>query len=240
MRVFLGIVGLAALAACSPPVPDSAEGVGFDNYDTYLAERQARERALMESRQNVRPPTAETQAKAAASAPAAQPQAPVVQQQQPQAQPKPKPATAPQPQNASQPTVSGADNPGISDEQDFSAVSSRETIESDRERLKRNREQYKQFEPTEVPKRAADGRPNIVEFALQTNNAPGQAIYRRSGFRSASSNERHCAKYGSADIAQEAFLANGGPTRDRENLDPDGDGFACGWDPRPFRNAVRR
>jgi hypothetical protein len=34
-------------------------------------------------------------------------------------------------------------------------------------------------------------------------------------------------------------LANGGPERDKEGLDPDGDGFACGWDPRPFRSALR-
>ena len=32
-----------------------------------------------------------------------------------------------------------------------------------------------------------------------------------------------------------AFLEAGGPKRDRKGLDPDGDGFACAWDPRPFR-----
>jgi hypothetical protein len=41
------------------------------------------------------------------------------------------------------------------------------------------------------------------------------------------------------DAAQEAFLAAGGPERDRNNLDPDGDGFACWWDPEPFRRAMR-
>ena len=44
-----------------------------------------------------------------------------------------------------------------------------------------------------------------------------------------------CARYGSPDLAQQAFLAAGGPDRDRRGLDPDGDGFACAWDPRPFR-----
>ena len=36
---------------------------------------------------------------------------------------------------------------------------------------------------------------------------------------------------------QEAFLDAGGPKRDPHALDPDGDGFACAWDPRPFRAA---
>ena len=37
------------------------------------------------------------------------------------------------------------------------------------------------------------------------------------------------------DQAQQDFLAKGGPERDRMGVDPDGDGFACAWDPRPFR-----
>ena len=41
------------------------------------------------------------------------------------------------------------------------------------------------------------------------------------------------------DVAQEAFLAQGGPQSDRKGLDPDGDGFACDWDPRPFRAALQ-
>jgi len=222
MRVLLSVLGVLAVAACSPPVPDSAEGVGFNDYQSYLSERQARERALLDSRQNVRPPQ-----ETVTTAPPA-PNSAV-------------PATTVATQPASTAPVSpAANNPGISDEQDFSAVSARESIESDRERLARQREQYQQFEPTAVPTRTTGSRPNIVEYAISTTNLPGQAIYRRSAFKSAATHERNCAKYGSADIAQEAFLANGGPQRDRENLDPDGDGFACGWDPRPFRNAVRR
>ena len=42
----------------------------------------------------------------------------------------------------------------------------------------------------------------------------------------------------SPDQAQIDFLSKGGPERDRLSLDPDGDGYACGWDPRPFRKAV--
>ncbi len=51
--------------------------------------------------------------------------------------------------------------------------------------------------------------------------------------------ERNCAKYGSPDLAQMAFLSKGGPKRDRMGLDPDGDGYACSWDPAPFRQAVK-
>jgi len=240
MRVLLSVLGLAAMAACAPAVPDSAEGVGIGDYQTYLTERQARERALMESRQTVRPPQQET---AAAKPPTPTPTVATPTQQPPRATaatPVAKPRSPAPAQSRPASTPAGANNPGISDEQDFSAVSSRETIESDRERLKQQRAQYQQFEPEALPARNSGGRPNIVEYALGSTNVPGQAVYRRSGFRSAASNERNCTKYGSADIAQEAFLANGGPTKDRENLDPDGDGFACGWDPRPFRNAVKR
>ena len=39
--------------------------------------------------------------------------------------------------------------------------------------------------------------------------------------------------------AKIAFLEAGGPKRDRKALDPDGDGYACGWDPAPYRRAVQ-
>lgn len=124
-------------------------------------------------------------------------------------------------------------NGGISDEQDFAAVSQRETIESDAERLARNRAQYTVIQPTAVPERAGSG-PNIVQFALSTTHAPGTQVYNRSSLRF-TDQAAACARYASPDLAQEAFLAAGGPERDRRGLDPDGDGFACAWDPRPFR-----
>ena len=40
-------------------------------------------------------------------------------------------------------------------------------------------------------------------------------------------------------LAQEEFLRTGGPERDKLGVDPDGDGFACAWDPRPFRTALQ-
>ncbi|MEL6168049.1 MAG: hypothetical protein AAFR35_05125 [Pseudomonadota bacterium] len=127
-------------------------------------------------------------------------------------------------------------NPEISDEQDFEAVSARETIESDAERRQRQQEAYRVIAPTALPDRPDSGRPNIVDFALSTTNAVGQPVYRR-GSVSQSRYDRACAAYATADLAQEDFLRSGGPERDRKDLDPDGDGFACAWDPTPFRAA---
>ncbi|HMO09515.1 MAG TPA: hypothetical protein PKD10_17995, partial [Paracoccaceae bacterium] len=126
----------------------------------------------------------------------------------------------------------------ISDEQDFAAVSARESIESDAERIARARAQYQVVQPGALPERSGGGGPNIVAFALSTTHAPGTPVYRRSAFGSRDP-MANCGRYTSADLAQEAFLAAGGPERDPQRLDPDGDGFVCGWDPRPFR-AVRQ
>jgi len=40
-----------------------------------------------------------------------------------------------------------------------------------------------------------------------------------------------CAQFATAGAAQNWFIANGGPSIDPDNLDPDGDGFVCGWRP---------
>lgn len=125
-------------------------------------------------------------------------------------------------------------NVGISDEQDFDAVAERESIESDAERLQANRQRYLVIQPTDLPSRSG-GVPNIVEYALQTNNPVGEPLYRRIGLRKEEKALTACARFASSDLAQQAFLARGGPIRDRLGVDPDGDGFACKWDPRPFR-----
>lgn len=125
----------------------------------------------------------------------------------------------------------------ISDEQNFEAVSERESIESDAERIAENRAQYVVIEPTELPERPDGTGASIVAFALATTNAPGQQLYDRTGFAAQSRFESACAKYGGGDKAQEVFLDAGGPQRDRYGMDPDGDGFACYWDPLPFRAA---
>ncbi|MDE0590238.1 hypothetical protein OU789_09910 [Halocynthiibacter sp. C4] len=128
---------------------------------------------------------------------------------------------------------------GISDEQNFDAVTARETIESDAERLARQRAQYQEIEPTALPSRSGSTKKavSIVAFALNTTNSVGQQIYPRSRNPSMSRFQKACGRYTSSDQAQIDFLNNGGPEKDRRGVDPDGDGFACYWDPSPFRAA---
>lgn len=125
----------------------------------------------------------------------------------------------------------------LSDEQNFEAVSERESIASDAERIEENRAQYVMIEPTDLPPRPNGTGASIVAYALATTNEPGQPLYSRSGNTSQSRFDNACARYAPDDKAQEAFLDNGGPENDRYGMDPDGDGFACYWDPRPFRAA---
>ncbi|WP_420584601.1 hypothetical protein [Ruegeria sp.] len=131
-----------------------------------------------------------------------------------------------------------ASNNAISDEQDFAAVSDRRSIESDAARIEQNRQTYEVVAPTAVPQRGTDGQPNIVQYALSTSNPVGTQLYSRAGFNLQAKAQRNCAKFPSPDQAQIEFLSTGGPQRDRKGLDPDGDGYACSWDPSPFRSAV--
>ena len=126
---------------------------------------------------------------------------------------------------------------GISNENSFEAVTAQRSIAEDAAVIAQNRSQYVQVQPTAVPPRPNDNTPNIVSYALQQNHPRGQQVYGRSSVRF-SNPQQQCAQYRSADLAQEAFLAAGGPQRDRNNLDPDGDGYACAWDPAPFRAAA--
>lgn len=211
MRIWQVVLVVAPLAACAPQVPDSAAGVGFGDYDAYTAQREAE----LNGRGAAPTTLAPTDPFATASVPAAQTTSTAA------------PAT----------TTLATNNAGISDEQDFEAVSSRESIQSDAERIQAQRQQYTVVEPTALPERPSNSGANVVSFALSTTNAVGQSLYRRSSLFADSRLAANCAKYTSSDLAQQAFLDAGGPERDRLNLDPDGDGFACYWDPAPFRAA---
>lgn len=216
MRFLLPVLSLAGLVACTnPPVPDTATGVGFDSYADYQAQRVQRENLLNGTSGAI---SSEPITSGAITPTSSQSGAPL--------------------SATTQPTVD-VNNPGISDEQDFSAVASRETIESDKQRIEANREAYQVIQPTAVPNRPAKLGPSIVEYALSTRNGVGEQQYSRSTLFAESKFNKNCAKYSSSDQAQEAFLASGGPQRDRMGLDPDGDGFACYWDPAPFRLAGR-
>ena len=208
---------LLLLGACASQ-PEDARGVGFGDYNQHLAqERAEREAALAGGQpQTVLPPARENRTDIAALAAGAIDEAE---------------GGSPAPQQSG----IGA---GISDEQDFEAVAGRESIESDAERLARQKAQYVAVTPTAVPSRPSDTGPDIVAYALSTDNQVGQKLYSR-GLTSASRSAKNCGKYQSADLAQLAFLDAGGPQKDRLKLDPDGDGFACAWSPNGFRNAVR-
>ncbi len=246
MRAVLILCAGFGLAACTSTVPDS--GVGFGDYGSYL---RAREAALASGNTPPAAPGAVSAAPTApvfsterigaaidaadGSAPAAvgAPLAPFpVATNDDPARPR---GNAPAGIRVESGEVVHS-NPGISDEQDFGAVASRETIQSDAERLAQNRSQYQVVQPTALPTRPANTGPNIVAFALSTTHAPGTPVYRRSGLNLTSA-DTACGRFASPDQAQEAFLADGGPERDRRGIDPDGDGFACSWDPRPFRTA---
>jgi len=131
------------------------------------------------------------------------------------------------------------DRAGISDEQDFEAVSNRETIQSDAERIQENRSRYRVVQPADLPARPGNLGPNVVDYALATDNPVGVPLYPRVLVLAESRFNRNCARYVSSDLAQRDFLAKGGPERDLMGLDPDGDGYACYWDPAPFRAALR-
>ena len=237
----VAVTALVSLAACAADVPDSnpnaGAGVGFTGYETYATVRARRDAAL-EARNAT--PVPEERAIAQETLGVLNATGPVAGTTVAGAgQTSPAPAPAADPGAPLAATALVRNNPGISDEQSFDAVASRETIESDRERLQRQREAFQVAQPEALPDRPGSTGPNIVSFALSTTNQVGEQVYQRSGPYNESRYQRACARYGSSDQAQTAFLSSGGPQRDRQGLDPDGDGFACFWDPTPFRAARR-
>ncbi len=81
-----------------------------------------------------------------------------------------------------------------------------------------------------------DPNANVVQFARSTQHPVGTKVYNRPAFRDRVQSASVCRRFSSNDEAQRQFLANGGPSTDRYNLDPDGDGFACDFDPTTYRS----
>ncbi len=69
---------------------------------------------------------------------------------------------------------------------------------------------------------------NVAAYARSTSNAVGQSVYSRSG-------KKGSCNYPSSVDAQRVFLESGGPANDPKGLDPDGDGFACSFNPAIYR-----
>ena len=235
MKRILPLIAVLGLAACSPQVPDSGTGVGFENYDVYLAKQQARNQALQTGQPAIVQPSSVPNLSVTPATVPAVPQTP--EQQTASAAVAAIGGTQPvvQTQVASAP-AQAADNPDLSDEQDFQAVSSRQTIQSDAERRASQSAQYEVVAPTAVPSRPRKGAQTPIEFAVSTSHPIGQKVYRRSPF-SADKSARACARFTSGEAAQDAFMKAEGPKRDKLGLDPDGDGYACNWDPSVYRVA---
>ncbi|MGB7241879.1 MAG: excalibur calcium-binding domain-containing protein [Sulfitobacter sp.] len=249
-RIILVAMAAGVLSACQPAIPDSGRGVGFDNSREALRQREA---ALARSNAAVPAPSEVTSAPlgatgatdTSAAATAAETSRVLAATRTPttNAPANDQLAGLAQANSGVEPLQASPSNPrpesnaGISDENDFGAVSERQSIESDAARIASNRAQYEVVQPEALPSRSDQGQPNIVAFALQTGHPVGQKQYTRSGFTRQAKFERNCAAFASADQAQIEFLSRGGPKRDRKGLDPDGDGYACSWDPAPYRKA---
>ena len=74
---------------------------------------------------------------------------------------------------------------------------------------------------------------NLAVFARSVSNKVGEKIYYRDLF--STDNNLSCKKFSNKNAAQIFFLENGGPKNDYHNIDVDGDGFACKWDPSIYR-----
>lgn len=252
MRALPFVIAALGLAACSPQVPDSGAGVGFGDYNAYVRNAQpapaapaptapagfsaTSAAAAIDRATGVAPAPSTTaapvpMATSIAPAPVAAPPLDATGQ-------RPR-GNAPAGIKEESGEMAAVVNPTISDEQDFAAVSARETIESDKQRIERNKAQYQVDQPTALPQRTdAGGAATIVQYALSTSHPVGTQMHKRSALR-LKNPDAACAKYASDEQAQEDLLAAGGPERDRKGLDADGDGYACGWDPAPFRAALQ-
>lgn len=222
---------VACLAACEPTIPDSAAGVGFGNYHTYTRDQALAAGATAEQLDAAPyvaplPPQTVTVSSAPVAVAVVTP-----------------PPSAADPAAAAiaadtRAILARAPN-GLSQEGDFDAVSQTRSIAADAELRRQQAAMATRVVPTALPPRPEGDTPNIVQYALSTTHPQGVKRYPRSPLFLGNV-KKNCAAFTSANEAQEAFLAAGGPARDRKGLDPDGDGYACGWDPTPFRRVVSR
>ena len=252
-------------APYSNVIDTTGRGVGFSDYAQYLRAQEELSRirrAEAAQARGIQTPEGAPQfaPQTAASQPATIGQeavaavrgtAPVATTPLPNATPQPfpvaqtqQPLAAPQPQMTGQPaptqTANAQPQPqppraaGVSEQsftpQPFGTVAQNTLVERDYVPQVRVSE-------SEMPQGA--GGPNLFVYALSTTHNVGQTLYNRSHPLRWRRWEAACARFPSQDLAQEAFLAAGGPERDPDHLDPDGDGFACWWDPAPFRQAAR-
>jgi hypothetical protein len=123
----------------------------------------------------------------------------------------------------------------ISNSQDFQTAKANDTIASDAAKLQQLKDNYQIIQPGAAPVRVSDI--NLAKYALAQTNPVGQKTYNRFSVGGAKA-KRKCERYISADEAQLDFLKSGGPEKDRNGIDPDGDGYACNWSPDVFRAMI--
>ena len=225
----------AGLSACTPQVPNSGAGIGFGSPEDFKAQAAARDAELSNQGGLGRPVTGLTPTTNAI--PAEELRAAGIGQSGNAGAPL-SALNASTPTGFDAATPVATNNPGISDEQNFDAVASRESIESDADRRAAQAAAREVIEPTALPTRSTGTGPNIVAYAINAPNVRGQEWYSRSVLSGQGRMQRNCSAYNTPDAAQRDFLARGGPDRDPRGIDPDGDGFACGWDPAPFKLAA--
>ena len=90
-----------------------------------------------------------------------------------------------------------------------------------------------------LPEKA--GQMSVVNYALSSTNDVGVKLYFRRGYHVIQRGEerKSCKDFVDPEAAQQHFLDTGGPQNDNSLLDPDGDGYACKWDPGPYRRLLK-
>ncbi|MDZ4096685.1 MAG: hypothetical protein U1D35_17440, partial [Paracoccaceae bacterium] len=177
MRLPFALIVASALVACAPTVPES--GVGFDDYATYMSQREA---ALASGGAAPSAPPVFSTGRVEAALDSAE--AGTSSSTLPPAGQQPLVATDANRPRGNAPAGIREENgemARMSDEQNFDAVAARETIASNADRLAGQRAQYQVVAPTALPQRSGPSEPNIVAFALATSHAPGTPVYRRGG-----------------------------------------------------------
>lgn len=255
MRLPVALIAFGLVSACSSNAPYSnvidtaGSGVGFSDYAQYM---RAQEELSRLRREEAAAPRAIQQPAAGSTPLGFQPQGygpdrAQMPQQAPLGQPisaaplqaRPAPQQVPQtPANDGFTTGETLEPAPAPAEQGVSTQSYQaQPFGTPTQNRVVRRDYVPQVRVTEAEAPSASG-PNLFVYALSTRHSVGEERYtRRNPFRWRRW-ESACAEYPHQDLAQEAFLAAGGPERDPEHMDPDGDGFACWWDPAPFRRAA--
>ncbi|MFW5654960.1 MAG: hypothetical protein ACOCYW_04855 [Roseicyclus sp.] len=231
LRAFCALAALMALAACGagPGPNDVSEGVGFSDYETY----QARRAALAAPPAPVAPsgqvrtalPPADVAAEPFAADAAGQSWLPV---------------DGGAPTRAAQTDVARLASAAI-DEAERAAEGALPPASAPAEPapgLPPITASGDDFEAPPLPEGIPVLGATVVAFALSTDNAVGERVHARFPLRLGRPEVR-CSDFRTTDLAQDWFLTNDGPDRDRAGLDPDGDGFACNWDPERYRAEAR-